>query len=104
MVSQILSLPYEVLELGQLGQTLPLGIWTPDGERLRDFTLERVIGRHELILGELEDANYDRSDKYNRIVSQFLPEVLMEIGGYPLKDLAALLGTSVSKMLANMYV
>jgi len=97
-------LPYEVLEVEQLGQNLPLGIWTPDGERLRDFTLARFIGRHELILGELEDANRDRPDKYNRIFTQFLPEVLLEIGGYPLRDLAALMNLSVSKLLSSMYV
>lgn len=100
----ILSPPHEILELGQLGKTLPLGIWTPEGERLREFTLERLVGRHELILGELEDANWDAKDKYNRIFTQFLPEVLLEIGGYPLKDLAALFKTSVSKLLANMFV
>jgi len=98
------ALPYEILELGELGQTLPLGIWTPDGERLTDFTLARFVGHHELMLGELEDANRDRPDKYNRIFIQFLPEILLEIGGYPLKDLAALFGLSVSKFLAQMYV
>ena len=99
-----ITLPHQTLELSELGQYLPLGIWTPDGERLRDFTLARFVGYHELILGELEDANRDRPDKYNRIFTQFLPEILLEIGGYPLKDLAALLQTSVSKLLASMYV
>ena len=99
-----ITLPHQTLELSELGQYLPLGIWTPDGERLRDFTLARFVGHHELILGELEDANRDRPDKYNRIFTQFLPEILLEIGGYPLKDLAALLQTSVSKLLASIYV
>ena len=98
------TLPYEILELGELGQTLPLGIWTPDGERLTDFTLARFIGDHELILGELEDANRNRPDKYYRIFTQFLPEILLEIGGYPLRDLAALFKLSVSKFLAKMYL
>lgn|GEM_PF-3933160 len=97
-------LPYEILELEQLGQTLPLGVWMPNGDRLRDFTLARFIGRHELILGELEDANRTRPDKYNRVITQFLPEILLEIGGYPLKDLAAQFGLSVSKFIASMHL
>jgi hypothetical protein len=99
------SINSEDIELGTLGLKLPIGIWTPSGERLQEFTILRYIGKFDVILGELEDTYEEHPDKYHKIFSHFLPQVIAEVGGYSIVELAELLcDRNISRLLKSMYL
>lgn len=105
--SEIKSLDYSQLkfqerELAQWGLTLPLGIFV-NGERLREYTLKPYLGRHDVLLGRLEDDNRDVPNKLTKIYCQFLPEVVESIDGWPISDIASRMGTSPVRMFSELY-
>jgi hypothetical protein len=104
---EIRSLDYSRLEfqdreLGQWGLMLPLGIFL-NGERLREYTLKPYLGRHDVLLGRLEDDNLDVPNKLTKIYCHFLPEVVESIDGWPIAEIAARMGTTPSRLFAELY-
>jgi hypothetical protein len=97
------SLSVQDRELYQWGQNLPLGIFL-NGDRLREYTLKPYIGHHDVLLGRLEDENRETPDRLIRIFSQFLPQIVETIDGWPLAEVAAKLNTSPPRLFQGMYL
>lgn len=91
--------------LGELGTKFALGIWTPNGDRLRDFTLIPYNGHHDLSLGRLEDDNSAEDvGRWNQIHSVFLPEIVGAIAGYPLSQIATWLNLPPGVLINQLYL
>ncbi|QLE46380.1 hypothetical protein FD723_39915 (plasmid) [Nostoc sp. C052] len=100
-----MDINYQDIELGALGQKLPIGIWTPQGQRLQEFFIRRYVGKYDVALGELEDMYSEHPDKHTKILNQFLPQVIETIGGYEMLDLAILLTErNLPKLIESMYL
>lgn len=81
--------------------TLPVGMFL-DGERLHRFTLHEYTGEMELAIGRLIRSS---PGKLVKILKEFLPMVIKDIGGYPLKDLAARTGAgSAPRLIEGMFL
>jgi hypothetical protein len=97
------SLCIQDRELSQWGQNLPLGIFL-NGDRLQEYTLKPYIGHHDVLLGRLEDENRENPDRLVRIYSQFLPQIVETIDGWPLAEVANKLNTSPPRLFQGMYL
>jgi hypothetical protein len=89
-------------ELAQWGATLPLGIFL-NGERLREYTLKPYLGRHDVLLGRLEDDNRDVPNRLTKIYCHFLPEIVESIDGWPITEIASRMGTTPNRMFRELY-
>lgn len=99
------TLRTEEIGLGHLGMKFPLGIWMPNGQRLRDFTLNPYNGHHDLSLGQLEDEhNTEDSGRWNRIHEVFLPEMIGAIAGYPLTQVASWVELPPPVLINHFYL
>lgn len=101
------ALKFVDIELGDLGNELPVGIFLPDGTRLRDFILKPYHGDDEVILGRIIEDASDRSGNLTnpmKVLKQFLPYVVDSIGGLTIKEIAAKFATSVSEIFGRMYL
>lgn len=96
------SLSVHDRELSQWGQNLPLGIFL-NGDRLREYTLKPYIGHHDVLLGRLEDENRENPDRLIRIYSQFLPQIVDTIDGWPITEIASRLNLSPPRLFQGMY-
>lgn len=96
------SLSLHDRELSQWGQNLPLGIFL-NGDRLREYTLKPYIGHHDVLLGRLEDENRENPDRLIRIYSQFLPQIVETIDGWPIAEVASRLNLSPPRLFQSMY-
>jgi hypothetical protein len=70
----------------ELGETLPTGVFY-EGQRLHSYTLAPFTGQHELMLEELFNSKKQGVDKVYSTLRRFLPEVIVDIGGVPLRKL-----------------
>lgn len=101
------TLKFVKVELGDLGNELPVGVFLPDGQRLRDFSLQPYAGNQEIILGRLVDANTDSNGNLKdpmKVLKEFLPHVIASIGGYSVEDLAKQMSASKSEFFGRMYM
>jgi len=94
----------ERVQLDQLGQSLPIGLWLPNGKRLTEYTLHSYTGGMDLTLGHLEDNNKTHKRRLNRIYSEFLAEVVKSIGGYELPQLCQMLDVNTFHLFEQMYL
>ncbi len=97
-------LEYSDAELGEVGPVLPIGIYLPSGERVRDFSFGKFTGNHEVKLGDLEDELKDDDFRFNRLYSRFLPTIIESIGGYTMMELSEILHSSPQRIIQGMYV
>lgn len=97
------SLSIQDRELSQWGQNLPLGIFV-NGDRLREYTLKPYIGHHDVLLGRLEDENRETPDRLIRIYSQFLPQIVETIDGWPIVEVASKMNLSPPRLFQGMYL
>jgi hypothetical protein len=105
IISNRMEIKYQDIELGVLGPKLPIGIWTSGGERLQEFFINRYIGKYDVILGELEDMYCQNPNMHTKILNQFLPQVVANIGGYEMLDLAIMLTErNLAKLIESMYL
>ncbi len=94
------SLTITTVPLDQLGPTLPIGIFL-EGDRLNTFKLKPYKGKYDRILGEvLSRPKINLSDA----LQDFLPQILDEIGGVPIGDLAKKMSLSVSRLCSGLYL
>ncbi len=99
------QLQYQDIEISELGQRLPIGIFLPNGDRLTEYSLRPYTGHHDILLGRLEDENADHPNRINRIFTHFLPELVASIGGYSLQELLPLFpGMSMMNFFGEMYL
>jgi len=101
------QLKFDEVELGDLGNSLPVGVFTPDGDRLQEFTLLPYSGNHEIALGKLIEANTGREGTMKepmKVLREFLPHVIETIGGIPLKEVAQKFSTSPARFFEGMYL
>lgn len=94
----------ELIELAQLGQNLPIGIWT--GERwLRSYTIKEYTGKDDERLGRLEDAAGDKPDRHERVLGSLLPPLIESIEGYSLEEVCAMMGgISKSRFVSELFL
>ena len=94
------DLKFERIEACELGCTLPVGLFTPDGEHLKDFELDVYRTKYDRILGTLLQAP---KAKITSVLGQFLPQYIKTIGGYTFPELSQKFsGISAAKIIENM--
>jgi len=94
------SLKITLVPLDQLGTVLPIGVFL-EGEQLNSFKLKPYKTKHDRVLGEiLSRPKVNLADA----LQDFLPQVLDEIGGIPVADLASKLSLSVSRLCSGLYL
>lgn len=96
--------PYRDVDFDKSLYILPLGIWLPNGERLREFTLRTYTSRHDLELGRLEDRYRDQPFAIRQIYGQFLPQIIDSVGGYSWEQLSRILETSAMRIIEQCYL
>lgn len=96
--------PYRDVDFDKSLYILPLGIWLPNGERLREFTLKTYISRHDLELGRLEDRYRDQPFAIRQIYGQFLPQIIDSVGGYTWEQLGEIFQTSTLRIIEQCYL
>lgn len=94
------SLKFKNFTLSDMGRTLPVGI-IHEGQRLRDFTLNPYITKYDRILGQLLKGT---RNKLVQVLGNFLPEIIKDIGGYSIKDLASSQSLSGPRFIQNMVL
>ncbi len=94
------SLSIEFVTLEELNFTLPIGIFV-EGQRFNTFKLKPYRTRHDRILGEILAR-----PKVNLVsaLQDFYPEIIEEIGGLPIAEVAAKLSVSVSRLCTGLYL
>lgn len=97
----------ETVELSELGQTLPIGIWV-EGERLTSVQLKEMTGADERHLGQMQKNA--SATKAVDVITAFLPKAISHIGGREVADIARTLGymsgvtPDVKRLLSSMYM
>jgi hypothetical protein len=94
----------EQIELGDLGQELPVGLWLPNGKRVTEFTLHPYNGQHDLDLGILEDNNRTHKRRTNRIYSEFMTKAVKSIGGYEITELSQMFDLNPFHFMERLYL
>lgn len=96
----IRDLKVSTVPLEQLGDTLPIGVFL-EGDRLNSFKLKPYRTKFDRVLGEILSR-----PKVNLVdaLQNFLPQILEEIGGIPIADVAAKSSLSVSRLCSNLYL
>ena len=92
------SLSLKNYTLEETGRTLPVGV-VHNGERLREFTLNPYVTRYDRILGQLLKGT---RNKLVQVLGNFLPEIIKDIGGYSIQELASSQSLSGSRFIQNM--
>lgn len=92
------SLKFKNYTLEELGKTLPVGIFHK-GERLREFTLNPYVTRYDRVLGQLLKGT---RNKLVQVLGNFLPEIIHDIGGYNVQELASSQSLSGPRFIQNM--
>jgi hypothetical protein len=95
------TLKLRKLTIAEVPYTLPIGVFSPDGDRLQNYTLKPYDGACERALSRLCAKKQNRTAE---ILVDFLPVILDTIGGKKLSDLATLHEISVRDMLQNLYL
>ena len=92
------SLITETVELKNLGNTLPLGVFY-EGRRLQEFTFKPFGGTVELELSQLSKRFQKRAAD---IFPPFLSKIVDTIGGVAVKDLASASDKTPTDFFASM--
>ncbi|MFQ3617433.1 MAG: hypothetical protein SNJ81_17355 [Cyanobacteriota bacterium] len=94
------SLKVTTIPLEELGNTLPIGVFL-EGDRLNSFKLRPYKTKFDRILGEILSR-----PKVNLVdaLQNFLPQILEEIGGIPIADVASKLSVSVTRLCSGLYL
>lgn len=96
----ISSLKITTVPMDELGSTLPIGIFL-EGDRLNSFKLRPYKTKFDRILGEILSR-----PKVNLVdaLQNFLPQILEEIGGIPIAEVASKASMSVSRLCSSLYL
>jgi hypothetical protein len=92
------------LTLADVPYTLPIGIFSPEGERLQSYTLKPYEGHLERTLSRLCEKKQNRPNRTTEIMTAFLPLILDEINGKSFSQLSSDFNISPQDMIQNMYL
>lgn len=95
------SLKIRKLTLAETPYTLPIGVYSPEGDRLQEYTLKPYDGACERALSRLCAMKQNRTAE---ILTDFMPVILGSIGGKKLSELSSLYDISIRDMIQNMYL
>ena len=95
------NLKLRKLTLSDTPYTMPIGIFSPSGERFQGYTLRSYDGACERALSRLCAKKQNRTAE---ILVDFLPVILESVDGRKLSELALLHEISVRDLIQNMYL
>lgn len=94
------DLKVTLVPLDQLGLFLPIGVFL-EGERLNSYKLKPYKTKHDRVLGEiLSRPKVTLADA----IKDFFPQIIDEIGGIPIADLASKLSLSPTRLCSSLYL